>query len=220
MGEDNRWEEFGKAFEFLARIVNYPPDKKNIHELQVLFSETSNTQNNFEIHPAYKTIAAYFTSKKDVVMDDLLQELSVDWTRIFRGISPGYGPPPPYEGVYRNNGGVGAELIQKINKEYMNQGLVISGNRRDRPDYLGYELDFLQFLCEQLAKAAENNQKKEEDNYRKVFINFVSEHLSTWVGNFCAKAEKHVQTSFYSAVLMLLNDTISDVAAIVISESK
>jgi TorA maturation chaperone TorD len=220
MIESKSWQEYGKAFEFLARIINYPPDTESIREFKEIFSEPDDSQVHSDAHPAYKTIAAYFNTKKDVVMDDLLQELSVDWTRIFRGVSPGYGPPPPYEGVYREKSGVGADLIQKIYKEYMKQGLVISGDRRDRPDYLGYELDFLKFLCEQAAKAAENNHKKEVENYRKEFNRFVSEHLSTWVGDFCTQAEEHVQTPFYSAVLMLLNDTISDVAAIVISESK
>lgn len=220
MGEEKRWQEYGKAFEFFARIINYPPDTENIREFKEMFSEPADSQVLLDAHPAYKTIAAYFNTKKDVNKDELLQELSVDWTRIFRGISPGYGPPPPYEGIYREKDGFGSNPIHEINKAYINHGLVISGDRRDRPDYLGYELDFLKFLCEQAAEAAENNHKKEEENYRNEFNKFVSEHLSTWVGDFCTKAEEHAQTPFYSAVLMLLNDTISDVAAVVISESK
>ena len=219
MSEHKMWQEYSQAFAFLARIINYPPDIEMIEELQELSFESDVSQNDLDTHPAYQSITGYFEDKKEISMDELLRQLSVDWTRLFRGVSKGYGPPPPYEGIYREKDGLGLKIIQEVEQAYLKYGLVISGEQRDRPDYLGYELNFAKFLCEQIAQAIENDMP-EEERYRLDFYDFVTEHLSAWVGDFCAIGEEHAKTPFYSAVLMLLNDTVSDVAAGVISQSK
>lgn len=222
MAETKSWQGYKEAFAFFSRLISYPPDKQLINEFQRLFSGSEAAENDMSAYPAYQSIAAYFEAKGDGPIDDLLQELSIDWTRLFRGVSPGYGPPPPYEGVYREADGVGVETIQAIERIYSKHGLVISDGRHDRSDYLGYELNFVEFLCEQIAKAIDTNDEEEAERYRNELDHFMADHLSTWVGDFCKQAVDQAKTPFYSAVLMMLNETISDadVAAELLSESQ
>jgi TorA maturation chaperone TorD len=208
------WEEYARAFTFLANILNIPPNVDIISKYKELVCGPNNPSIQLNSHIVFQSTATYFQENKSIPMEKLVQDLAVDWTRLFRGVSQRYGPPPPYEGVYRKKDEVGAEIILEVKRIYSEHGLSISDEGRDRFDYLGYELDFMKYLSEHVALAIERGQKKEEENYRDAFCRFMSQHLSTWVGDFCAQAAKYTQTPFYSGVLMLLEDTIANATAI------
>jgi TorA maturation chaperone TorD len=208
------WEEYARAFTFLADILNTPPNANITRKNKELFCGSDNPPMEINSHVGYQAIAAFFQNNMNVSIEKLVQDLAADWTRLFRGVSQRYGPPPPYEGVYRKKDEVGAEIILEVKRIYSEHGLSISDEGRDRFDYLGYELDFMKYLSEHVALAIERGQKKEEENYRDAFCRFMSQHLSTWVGDFCAQAAKYTQTPFYSGVLMLLEDTIANATAI------
>lgn len=207
------WEEIQQVFEFLAYVLNNSPDEDFIIRIKELILSTDTPSSTESLHPGRNRIADYFKEHHDTQIDELILELSVDWTRLFRGVSPGNGPPPPYEGVYRRDDGLGVKIVQQVNKEYFKYGLSISEQHRDRSDYLGYELDFLRHLSEQVIQVQEGGQIKESKKYQQDLCKFMREHLSTWVGDFCAQAAEYAQTGFYSGFLLLLQETVADVTA-------
>ena len=205
------WLKIQQAFEFLAYVINHSPDEDFVEFMkdQYLGSDEDTLVEN--PHIGEKKIIEYFEEHQDTPVTEIVQELAVDFTRLFRGVSPTYGPPPPYEGVYRGQDGLGATNVQDVNKVYAKYGLAVSDQHRDRGDYLGYELNLVSYLSEQANQAQEGGRIEEEENYQYDLCQFMREHLSTWVGGFCTQAAEYAQTGFYSGFLLLLQETVVDV---------
>lgn len=207
------WFEVQQAFQFLAYVLNNPPDENFIDQIRKQFISPESLSSTDTFHIGRKQISDYFQEHQHTPVHEMVQELAVDWTRLFRGLNAAYGPPPPYEGVYKAGDGIGATIVQAVNNAYSKHELSILRQHRDRSDYLGYELDFIRYLSEQALHAQQSDQIEKEKLYQNDMCEFLKEHLSVWIGNFCARAAAYAQTSFYSGFLLLLQETVTDVTA-------
>ncbi|AET68154.1 putative component of anaerobic dehydrogenase [Desulfosporosinus orientis DSM 765] len=206
------WYEYAKAFGFLAGILNNSPHAEMVRQLRDIFSDPGNRFFHGDMHAGNKTMSAYWHQHGEKPLEKIVQELAVDWTHLFRGVNPSYGPPPPYEGVYSEKDRVGINVILDVNQEYLKYGLSIAEDKKDRGDYLGYELDFIRHLAEKAAAAREEGRRDEEEAYKTSICEFLRKHLS-WTGGFCSKAADYADTDFYRGFLILLRDTVSEAAA-------
>ena len=120
-------------------------------------------------------------------LEQLRAELAVQETWLFKGIAPGYGPPPPYETVYRQPGaGADAETQLSLRSFYHEAAAELPPNARERLDHLGMELDFMRFLCGEESSHWGSNDAGEAVRYRRIQQRFLAEHLLQWVpGNNC-----------------------------------
>ena len=64
----------------------------------------------------------YIEKTRSDAIPDLAEKLGVDRTRLYRGVAPGYGPPPPYESVW-SSGGEGTAILQAVAGVYREAGL-------------------------------------------------------------------------------------------------
>jgi TorA maturation chaperone TorD len=140
---------------------------------------------------------------------EIEQELAVDWTRLFRGVSPEYGPPPPFEGLYVKGGTNSHEVLETVLKCYRENGFSPDPVFQNRPDYIGMELDFLGLLSEREAEALEAGDMSNASGYLKTVRSFLLEHLGTWCGDFCDRAIVHAKTGFYRGALQVTKGIVS-----------
>ena len=118
--------------------------------------------------------------------------LRVDWTRLFRGLSPATGPRPPYEYLYAPAADeMGALLGIKLT--YEAAGLTLGDEARNRPDYLGFELEFAAYLLETGNGAGD----------------FAIKHLA-WVPQFCAEARRYAKTGFFAWYLDMVEACVRE----------
>jgi TorA maturation chaperone TorD len=209
---DSLWKEYQRAFGFLAFILNNVPNEAIVHQLRNIFCHPERTPFQKNTPCAYSIMADYFNNHLETPFKEVVQELAVDWTRLFRGVNPSYGPPPPYEGVYRTKDGFGIDIISELNKEYLKYGLA-SKEKYGRSDYLGYEMELLSCLAERAAIAKEQCIIEQEDEYRNSICTFINNHLLNWVSHFCLQASKKAQSQFFLGYLSLLDDTIKEIAS-------
>ncbi len=132
----------------------------------------------------------------------LSEKLGVDRTRLYRGVAPGYGPPPPYESVWSGSG-QGTAVLQAIAAVYREAGLARSPDATERIDYIGVELDFMREMALREAAAWESGARDAADQSLKAQYSFVNEHLQ-WIPAFVDKALEQVETDFYKGHLLLL----------------
>ena len=144
---------------------------------------------------------------------EIEQELAVDWTRLFRGVSPEYGPPPPFEGLYVKGGTDSHEVLETVLSCYKANGFSPDPAFQNRPDYIGMELDFLGLLSEREAEALEAGDMSKASEYLKTVRFFLTEHLGKWCGDFCDRAIVHAKTDFYRGALQLTKGIVSDEVA-------
>ena len=157
----------------------------------------------------YGLMDAFWEEGSEKDMGEVSLELRRDWTRLFRGVSPSYGPPPPYEYVYVSAAGQDPHQLVALTRLYASRGIVISPEERNRADYLGYELAFASLLLEDAANAPDEASR---DVALGTFAAFVDDHLG-WVAGFCERVQDEAATNYYRGYAQVLRDSMEELSA-------
>ncbi|MGA2372546.1 MAG: molecular chaperone TorD family protein [Candidatus Korobacteraceae bacterium] len=140
----------------------------------------------------------------------LSETLGIDRTRLYRGVSPAYGPPPPCEAVWNGQISDTATVLKALADVYVAAGMAMSSDARERLDYIGIELEFLRMLALRELEAWEAGQEASAKALLQQQSKFVGEHLVHWVPAFVERALKHAETDFYRGHLMMLRGFLDD----------
>ena len=139
-------------------------------------------------------------------LEDICLALAVEHTRYLRGIGRAYGPPPPYESLYRSpEAGEDNSYLLQLTEFYQQAQAAIRTENAERVDYLGIELDFMRLLCEEESRCLEQGDDHGSCSY---FIHlqqhFLHEHLLAWAPRFCESFIAQTTNGFYHGVALLL----------------
>ncbi len=154
-------------------------------------------------------------------LQELSERLGVEFTRLFRGIKEGYGPPPPYESVYMGEGRVMGETTLVVLRFYTESGLGLMEDIEDPQDYIGAELRFMSLLIYRELEGWETGKKREAFNTMKREKEFLEKHMLRWVPKFCELVEGESGEDFYRGVAVLTKEFLTsdyDYLSEVISE--
>ncbi|MCJ7568433.1 MAG: molecular chaperone TorD family protein [Anaerolineales bacterium] len=200
---------------FLAALFNQRPEVDLVRRLRTVGIDSFVTMTeeegmNDDVSQGLKEIAQFVESTLDQPEEEVEQALAVDWTRLFRGVSPNYGPTPPYEGLYAEGNRDQIEVLQSINQIYHEEGATIGEENPNRPDYIGLELGFMCFLAEQEAEAWEEGEEERANAYYEKAMKFVNEHLGLWASKFIDLAIEQARTDFYKGLLRLTKGVIAE----------
>jgi TorA maturation chaperone TorD len=187
---------------------------KQIREIEPSFLNSLKNTLDFEsdVRTGASLMLSYIneTSKQDI--SALAENLGVEKTRLYRGVSPSYGPPPPYEAVW--NGPISdTKTLQTLAEEYRHADLILSPDLHERLDYIGIELDFIRAMSESESEAWESDPDMAWD-LLKSQIAFANNHLSNWVPAFIEKALSFAETNYFKGHLIMLRGFIFDLANI------
>jgi len=144
---------------------------------------------------------------------ELSEKLGVDRTRIYRGLSPTYGPPPPYEMVWSQTWPE-MSLLPELARIYRENGLGPSAEIIDRLDYAGLELEFIHTLATREAAAWEAGDTAAAQALLQTQQQFFSEHLEQWVLSFVERVLAEAKTDFYHGHLLMLRGFILEQAEV------
>lgn len=150
-----------------------------------------------------REIEEFIGSKAGLSNGEIVQELAVDFTRLFRGIKRNYGPPPPFESVYRDEGRIMGESTTEVIKKYSEADVGIGVEPGFPPDYIGLELRFMALLCYGEATALKKQEIARAAELRTMQKRFIGEHLSAWVPQFCNRMSEEARTGFYRGIAAL-----------------
>jgi putative dimethyl sulfoxide reductase chaperone len=220
-GQGNHQNKFSAAarerasvFDFLATLLNQRPDLELVrnlrtNSLEVLISQVEDSEPGNQVVLGLREMARFVESTSRDPETEVETALGVDWTRLFRGVTPRYGPPPPYESIYADTGETELRTIQSVIEFYWNSGAQLENTAGNRPDYLGLELSFLCFLAEEEAKAWESGNEELAQSYQEKARSFFEQHPAAWANKFLIEALNYAKTGFYKGYLYLCQETIS-----------
>lgn len=139
------------------------------------------------------------------------EEISVEFTRLFRGVRMLYSPLPPYESVYREGEGhVYDETTVSVRQEFRRFGLEIVENLRgEPPDHISFELEFMCCLCRAQSEAWE---KGDEDGYLQLMLaqrRFMESHVLAWVPKFCGEIRTYAKIGLFRGLADLTESWIN-----------
>jgi len=142
-----------------------------------------------------------YSSKEGRNDEEILKNISKDWTRLFRGVVRD-GILPPYESLYRPER-LQKKPAQQINRLFSEMGIQVPEEWHQPSDYIGVELDFMRLLCE---REQQEREKMEKDALRQVLEiekSFLREHLGRWVPLFSEKMTQQAHEDYYRGVARL-----------------
>ena len=198
---------------FLSLHFNTLPDKGFVERLlsgeaaTVLKALIAGPVASGEMAEGARLMASYLETMHAEDPAKLSQELGVDRTHLYRGVAQGYGPPPPYEMVW-SRGAPGVELLQALNHTYLDMGLAQSPEARERPDYIGIQLDFVRELAQREAEAWESGHTESAVHLLEAQSDFMGEHIGRWLPYFIDEALPNAATDFYRGHMLMLRSFV------------
>lgn len=143
------------------------------------------------IHPE---LAALAQRLRQAYLEAPLEELLVDYTRLFLGPAPVLAQP--YESVWlRGTHELMQESTLDVLRCYAEGGFEIDGGFRDMPDHIAVELEFLYLLVHREVQEPVNGEALAP--VRALRSRFLREHLARWSTPFAAALMAHAQCAFY-----------------------
>lgn len=183
-------------YNFFATIFMQLPDEDFVEQLSSLeLSKETRLQKGASLLQSYIDTMA----KRPVT--DVLHELLVDRTQLFRGVIVG-GCPPPYESLFVDK--VPQIIIGELTDLYNLADCKLSTDIQESREFLGVELSFMVLLCEKEY----NSISKQEDAtlYQELQKRLFEEHLYIWCGKYIEKMLEYARTDFYRAVALMFSD--------------
>jgi TorA maturation chaperone TorD len=164
-----------------------------------------------DIEEGLADILRFITTSSGQAVEEVHQNLCVEYTRLFRGIMPGYSPPPPYESVYRDEGRVlmGKSAVE-VRRRYAEAGVDVPAECGDLPDYVGLELDFMRFLAEQEAESWRKRERDSALGYLDMERGFLTDHIMKWVPRFCDKVVDVAEFDFYRGIARMTKGFLNE----------
>ncbi|MCS4541100.1 MAG: molecular chaperone TorD family protein [Euryarchaeota archaeon] len=219
------FEELAEArsniYNFFSLIYSFKPSKEFVEKIK---------DKNFLL--ALRSFSgSIFASLSKFIenseLNTLLNELEIEYTRLFT--APGLDYVPPYESVYKDkwtieySGVPEAGLSPKtevvegllygkstvaVKEKYRKAGVKISENCKDLPDHIGLELEFMHYLTNKEFEAWKSRDKDSAIKFLEMQKEFLTEHLITWAPKFCSKVKESSKHIFYKTIAKLTKEYI------------
>ncbi|TET53772.1 MAG: hypothetical protein E3J54_03450, partial [Actinobacteria bacterium] len=123
--------------------------------------------------------------------ENAAKDLSFEYVRLFVGTGPKHAAP--WESVYTDERQVGEKTVRglmwgnstvRVIKTYKELGYEPVEKFKDMPDHIAVELDFMQNLCLDEAKAIDAKEEKKEKYFQVSQQVFLEKHLLPWIDKF------------------------------------
>jgi TorA maturation chaperone TorD len=183
-----------ESYWFLAAIYGEPPAS---HVLARLMANTAGTVQGDDAGIGGELGSALAL---DLGTDRaiLTHRLAIEHARLFLGLRQGYGPPPPYESLWRESRILGDSTLA-VAKAYSEAGFM-DASQCAPCDHLASELRFLASLCHAEAEAIASGNVGEASWARERQAAFLKDHLLTWVPHYCQELARQAREPWYAAL--------------------
>ena len=157
-----------------------------------------------EIREGLALISRFISSFRNDSREEILKRISIDRTRLFRGVSEKHSPPPPYESFYREQR-LSGQTSADVYRFYCRLGVTLPEGWTESPDYLGVEIDFMRLLCQGEEEAWLNHQPEKALEFLRTSDDFLKDHLLKWAPSFFEKMVEMAGLDFYRGLARLTN---------------
>jgi TorA maturation chaperone TorD len=198
------------VYAFLSSIFMVLPDQGFVGRLKdgrfgTLLDTLSAEDVPSDIETGVRLIQEYLTSIETVPADRVETDLAVERARLVRGIKPGYGPPPPYESVYRGTADSGmSQILLQVKRSFSDAGVSVPESVHESADYIGLELELMRYLADQEAQAWRGGDEAQAREWRDKQKTFLTDHLVVWVPRFADRMAEDAALGFYQGVAAIM----------------
>jgi len=155
-----------------------------------------------EMKQGLELIASFVATFREQPEEEVLRRVSIDRTRLLRGVGPEHSPPPPYESVYREGRLWGKSTVE-VSQTYGRLGIKLPEAWTEPPDYIGIELDFMRLICLREKEAWQAGSADKAVEYLEAGRDFLKKHIVLWVPGFCEEMYNRAELNFYKGIAQL-----------------
>ncbi len=205
-----------KLYQLLVAVYIKPPDTDFLKLLVGWVSSSVGAKGASHLlsEPMRQSLTeldSFFKKKKESSWEELEKAISVEFTKLFRGVKRHYSPLPPYESLYRDESGrVFDDITVDVLREYRRYGLELTSSLSgEPPDHISFELEFMSFLCNREAEAWDKNDEDEALSFVQAQKEFLEEHLLAWLPSFRGKIREYDRLGLFHCLADLTEDWVS-----------
>jgi DMSO reductase family type II enzyme chaperone len=135
---------------------------------------------------------------------DVLRDLQAEYARLFTG--PGRPAVACYESEYLEQpradgrGRLGGLVAGAVESAYLRESVTIAAVRREPPDFVAVELEFLYVLHSREAEAWAAGDEARARRLHLASEQFLEEHAQRWLPAFAGAARAESRRPFYAAL--------------------
>ncbi len=189
-------ENRSKLYWFMGTLFLTKPDEDFIVRLSDELSSVADDILKIEIEALRRSLETRHVS-------ELVEQLEHEFTRLFCGVHKNYGPPPPYESVYRESNIMG-DSTRAVIELYSEAGFGEIDKSAGPQDHLGVELKFIALLCQRESQQRDAGEAAEALNTLKMEKTFLDDHLLRWMPDFQGAVAQYAPHPFYEALVSLI----------------
>jgi TorA maturation chaperone TorD len=138
-----------------------------------------------------------------------VMELRKEFTRLFRGIQEGYGPPPPYESLYRSSE-FPTDIVEAVLSYFQAAGFDAAEICVEPPDFLASELKLMGLLAFKEHECIQNRDSEQSILYKDLQYKFLQNHIKIWVPEYCQMLIEASRVEFYRYIARYLSVFLID----------
>jgi TorA maturation chaperone TorD len=173
-------------------------DAKFQHHFSLVASEFLTA----EIKEGLELIASFAAAFKAHPREETLKLISIDRTRLLRGVNEQYSPPPPYESVYRDDR-LWGKSTEEVSQICGRLRVKLSEESSEPPDYIGIELDLMRLICCGEKEAWQTGSIDKARQYLEAGDEFLRQHIIKWIPDFCEQMYRRAELDFYRGISRL-----------------
>ena len=184
-----------RMYSLLARVYRSEPDAALIAMLKAPLVTEAFTGMGAEFEPGF------FDQSEDVLME----ELAVEYARLFLGPGPHVSP---HESLHHELpsgkwGQLWGDSTVEVKNFIEDTGLTVESELNLLPDHISVELEFMYLIANREAEAREEGDNEAAALCIKMENEFLERHLASWVPAFCDKVIATAENSFYRVMAEL-----------------
>ena len=206
-----------ELYRFLSHIITLGPKKELLEHFQGLYSKLINEEADDD-----NLVKGIISIQKELSGKNLASYEAVlnrEYTRLF--IGPGKPPVSPYASIYISDEPkpkLMDESTIEVRKQYLVNNIVMANMNSVPDDFLGAELEYINYLTMKSLELIEKSETEELGALLQKQVNFINEHLVTWIPNFTQSLLDSTTEDFFKGYALLLTGLV-DAHLLILDES-
>jgi TorA maturation chaperone TorD len=177
-----------KLYQLLSTLYFQPHRPELLRFLSEWVSAQVEIEDSYNVLPpemqhGLSLMHSFFRNAEEKSWQEMCNKISMELTKLFRGVKKEYSPPPPYESVYcEESGRAFGERTMEVYRQYRHFGYnLVDELKHEPPDHISFELEFMHLMCSREAEAWQKDDEQQAIHFQKVEREFCQKHLLTWI---------------------------------------
>ncbi len=188
-----------RSYRLLSQSFLHPDDDtvQTIRALAAELCEERTIQDELALSAEFRQLCSTWRD----IDEPAVRQIQARYVSLFAAATGGRLPCPPYESTYMAARGVSdAIVLASVERDYATAGLYGTSTKKQAPDHISMEMEFLAILCGRESEAWEAEKTPQGIGLLEKESKFIDTHLGLWLRAFAHDVRKADEGGLYADV--------------------